>query len=833
MPSEFTLSEAPLADALPPIPGPPPSTNLGPSALIDKQKLKARWGERYTSDAVNKKFLGIPRGVYFGFVPSSNGLTLTLSPDVSISYTGISGGPVIGESISGGTSSASADIRVISPGFFLLNNLFGTFEVGETITGGTSGFTATVTSFLQEGISFARVTSNTPDVAGRSDDSVDIMTTDTITIDFTGFTDGVYYVYATGSYKVGSTTIGTVSTRTTPPPNRVTEILVCVVTKIGTALTIQATFPASRQEPFASVGQRIGFMPGGSVEALLDAILTTQEVIASRQATDGTVAPAFSLGSPQTTGLPKRLADDLSRQSMASRLGKKSLVVRGNDVSVAAPITAPLNVSGSFAARTRDYQPFRDVTNDALPSGVPVPIVLDPDASDNFSLVLTGIVGAFGVGETLVGASSGAQAIVRSVSGSTLEINEIVGVFRTSEVVSSAGPPPGSGTISSISNREGVITAPESGPGGDPERNLVSVVDTYTGRKPVDANGNAIYGRLLFGPNGTSGPGGGSPGELLVATGVGEQINFVQSSTTVTNNLINFTLYFLPGDIIEGADGRFYEISPLAGSVTSTTLTLTAGKPYLGPNASATNRRRRRYLLRFVSKSGGVETQQTITPGTTIPSGSSIRPFFQCWLSGAQSNYDAQLDMRAPGEAHALATSSIPGVGYNAPGLGGGAGTGSPVIGAIRTIQQAGSPVGNGNFHTINLTAGSASGAAGVLTITAAGPTGPPGPGGGSTPGPPGPTGLGFSTIYAYQTQEVTINAFGITTSSINFNFAGPMRFYMVNSAIKLASGELDTGSITGVTATSGNTFITVNYRLDGGGGGLGQIIVFGAAACG
>jgi len=76
VPGEFTLGETTLGDTLPAVVGPPLSANLGASALIDRQNIKARWGERYTSDAVNKKFIGFPRGVYYGFVPAANGLEL-------------------------------------------------------------------------------------------------------------------------------------------------------------------------------------------------------------------------------------------------------------------------------------------------------------------------------------------------------------------------------------------------------------------------------------------------------------------------------------------------------------------------------------------------------------------------------------------------------------------------------------------------------------------------------------------------------------------------------------------------------------------------------------
>jgi len=834
MPGEFTLGETTLGDTLPAVAGPPPSANLGAGALIGRQNIKARWGERYTSDAVNKKFVGLPVGVYYGFVPSTAGLVVSLRPDVSISYTNISGAAQIGEVITGATSSATANIRVISSGFFLIDTVSGDFVVGETITGTTSSFTADITASSSDGLSFVRVISNTPTVAGRTEHVMDVLTTDTIQIDFTGFIDGTYYVYATGSFAVGSTTIATVQSRTTPIPNMRTEILVCVVTKLSsTGLAIQATAPATRQEPFASTGQRIGFMPGGSIESLLSAISTTQEIVAARESVDGAISPIFDQGFPQSTGLADRLRRDLSRASMASRLGKRLVTTRGNDYAVSAPISAPLNISGSFSARTRTFQPFRDVTNEDLPIGVPVPIALAPNASDRITLSLTSITGSFGVGEILVGADSGASGVIRASTGATVDLDELTGVFQIGEVVGSVGPPLGSGTLASIDNREGAITATDGGGGGDAVRNIVTIVESFTGRKPLDANGNTIYGRLLFGPNGISGIGGGDPGELLVAVGVGEQINFVQGSPTVTNNLVNFTNFFLPGDLIEGADGRFYEIDSTPGSVTSTSLTLTTGKEYLGSSASATSRRRRRFLLKFVSLSAGTETQQTITPGTTIPSGAGLQIVFPSWLNGAQSNYDAHFDVRASGNAYGLAQATIPGVGYNAPGTGGG--TGSPVFGSIRTIQSGGMGVGAGNFHTINFTAGSVnSPSPGVISITSAGPTGPPGVGGAGSPGPTGPTGFGLTTIYPYQTTTVPINLFGTPHAGNKvFTFPGPYRFFMVNSALTIAQGELDTGWITGVTASSGATQITVFYDFDGGAGGLGQVMIIGAAAAG
>ena len=849
MPGEFTLGETTLGDTLPAVAGLPASATLGASALLDRQLVKARWGERYTSDAVNKKFVGFPRGVYYGFVPSTIGLELSLKPDISVSFTARSGAPIIGEVITGGTSSATANIRVISSGFFLIDTLFGSFQIGETITGGTTSFTAEVTNAFSDGISFARVTSNTPTVFGRNEHTLDVMTTDTVKINFTGFIDGTYFIFVTGSYKIGSTTIATVQSRTTPPPNLTTEVLVCVVTKVSSDLSVQATAPNTRQEPFAGTGQRVGFMPGGSIESLLAASNTTDEVIASREGTDGTVADVFDISFPQTTGLPDRLRDDLSRESMSGRLGKRIVSVRGNDHPVATPVLAgtTINVSGSFSARSRDHQPFRDVTNEDLPSGVPVPIGLSSNASDVITLTITLVSGSFSVGEVLIGATSGAKGIIRAATATTIDLDELIGVFQDGETVDSAGPPAGSATLVSVDFREGAITAFVVGIGGDAVRNLVPIVDTFTGRKPVDEDGNIIYGRLLFGPDGVSFPGGGDPGELLVATGA-ETVTFVQGSPTVTNTGLNFTNHFLPGDLIEGADGRFYEIDPSAGSVTSTSLTLTTGKEYLGTNASVGGGavspndhpiRRRRFELKFVSLASGSEADKDITPGTTIPSGAALRPFFPCWLSGAQSNYDAHFELRAPGDAYGLAQETIPGVAYNAPGDGGAiGGIGLPVIGSIRTIQKDGLTVGNGNFHTINFTDGNVtSPSPGVIRIEAAGPPGAPGTGGAGDPGPIGPTGEGYSTIFPYQTRDIPliINDGAEHIGTSDFTFPGVVHFFMVNSATRIVTGDNDQGWITNVVHTVGSDTITVHWAYNAGGGGSGnsQIMIIGASAAG
>lgn len=65
-------------------------------------------------------------------------------------YLPVSGGSgtfTVGETITGGTSSATATVSVVGNGFLLLGSPSGTFTAGETVTGGSSSATATVTAY--------------------------------------------------------------------------------------------------------------------------------------------------------------------------------------------------------------------------------------------------------------------------------------------------------------------------------------------------------------------------------------------------------------------------------------------------------------------------------------------------------------------------------------------------------------------------------------------------------------------------------------------------------------------------------------------------------------
>ena len=86
------MSLGPIASlpisALPSAAAPIVLPSVGPSYTFSPQEVKIRYGEKYLSEASNRKFLGIPRGVYLGFTPNFNGnvLTLAIDPTYGVSF---------------------------------------------------------------------------------------------------------------------------------------------------------------------------------------------------------------------------------------------------------------------------------------------------------------------------------------------------------------------------------------------------------------------------------------------------------------------------------------------------------------------------------------------------------------------------------------------------------------------------------------------------------------------------------------------------------------------------------------------------------------------------
>lgn len=81
---------------------------------------------------------------YDGIVDTTDRFTMPVVPTNILTFTGGSGTFTAGETITGGTSGATAKISTISGSTLVINTIIGTFLVGETITGGSSAATGVV-----------------------------------------------------------------------------------------------------------------------------------------------------------------------------------------------------------------------------------------------------------------------------------------------------------------------------------------------------------------------------------------------------------------------------------------------------------------------------------------------------------------------------------------------------------------------------------------------------------------------------------------------------------------------------------------------------------------
>lgn len=132
----FHLNDEDIAFEYAYTPAMPVSANRAKNLRAVKNKIAA--GEGTINVNVDPKTWGhFLNGIYGGV---TTGRYLPISS--------ANGTFTVGETITGGTSSATATVALDSNGeFLLLTSPTGTFTAGETITGGTSGFTATVTTY--------------------------------------------------------------------------------------------------------------------------------------------------------------------------------------------------------------------------------------------------------------------------------------------------------------------------------------------------------------------------------------------------------------------------------------------------------------------------------------------------------------------------------------------------------------------------------------------------------------------------------------------------------------------------------------------------------------
>lgn len=258
----------------------------------------------------------------------------------------------------------------------------------------------------------------------------------------------------------------------------------------------------------------------------------------------------------------------------------------------------------------------------------------------------------------------------------------------------------------------------------DTIRNVVIPVDASTGKRLTDSGGEAVFGRLSL--------------SAIVSSGTS---NFAAASTTVTGVGTSFDTEFADGDTIEDGLGNIYLV---VGPPGPTTMTIS---PAALGNAAVIGAIRNRYTVQFLRRSGGSDISSPVDAGTTL------RFYFSMWRGVGSGFYDEQSRMYAGGEPPQvpIAAVGVPGRVLLAPGAPDG------LAGALRTVQDTGSPVGSGNVHTLNFLS-ALDGGGGVLSVTQAGPTGVPGPGGAlappGPPGAPGPTGPGLNS-FVYLTSPV------------------------------------------------------------------------------
>jgi hypothetical protein len=248
-----------------------------PTYNIPSAAVRFRFGERYISEAANRKFLGLPRGVYLGFVPTFSGNVLSLAPDQTY------------------------------------------------------------------GVSLARL-------ASQADllNPIDVFTTDTVTLDFSGHAVYPVNVVLKATGALGQPYSAEIVTQVAAPVQP-TELLLGVVTA---ANTIGADIPANRDHPFAYTNAPLGFgfMPSGSVEDLLNAVAMITEVQDARTDLAGTTHPQ----------LGDRLDADAAGPAVANRLGKEIRTISSETYTLATD-SVTVAVSNSFANMHRTRAPLETI----------------------------------------------------------------------------------------------------------------------------------------------------------------------------------------------------------------------------------------------------------------------------------------------------------------------------------------------------------------------------------------------------------------------------------------------------------------------------------------
>jgi len=234
-------------------------------------------------------------------------------------------------------------------------------------------------------------------------------------------------------------------------------------------------------------------------------------------------------------------------------------------------------------------------------------------------------------------------------------------------------------------------------------------------------------------------------------------LTFTNAIATVVGSGSAFTSQVNVGDLLQGADGRFYEVQAVSSATQ-----LTLANAYQGATSGSGGLVRRRFLLRFYTLSAGTETLHTISAAA------EINFTFPAYMGVNTASFDAFGFMHSPGERNPVpvATTLVPGKVELAN-------AGSPYAGSI-LLQNKGTPVPGGPFHTLNFTAGSIIElSAGVLDVVVIGGTGPTGTGGGLGPtGAPGVDGPDLDSLASFEPDiERPLGHGAVVTHNVSFGF--------------------------------------------------------------
>lgn len=288
---------------------------------------------------------------------------------------------------------------------------------------------------------------------------------------------------------------------------------------------------------------------------------------------------------------------------------------------------------------------------------------------------------------------------------------------------------------------QGVITDPP-----DSDRNVLFVYDDTTGARVIDTVRQPVYARLSF--------------ATAALTGT---LQLTQADTKIFGIGTSFDVELEEGDIILGADGKFYEVDTIVGPSELDLSIAYQGASVGAPGVASSYRR---WTASFFTRASGAELS------VALPSTVNMRIVFSAFVDADFPVFDATAFMKKDGERPVLPEASDVVRGRIKLAVAGGQ------AGAVHTITAASAPIPNSpNFHTINFDAVNASvvnAGGGVANIIVPGNPGPPGPGASPGPtGPPGPPGFGLVNKNTFETSG-SLGPGGSHSHTVVFTSATP-----------------------------------------------------------